>query len=171
MTKVLNNIKLETLLKCPHCGVEQRATMPVSGKKTAHDCRYCYKTIQAKEGSCCVFCSYGLHKCPESQTKETHSKQKPMNTIPQLIEKEAISNLMFPKNEVLNDEKAKSNRKTSLEQAMILGNNHHGKAKITFEDSERIKQIETTIWGVTDEQVIFKGGMVIPISRVHEVRI
>lgn len=88
---------------------------------------------------------------------------------PQLIEKEGICYLMFPKNEVLTDEQAKKNRKITLEKAMKLGNNYRGKAKITFEDSQEVKQIETTIWGVTDEQVILKGGMVIPIYRVHQV--
>src|ERR1035437_4396173 len=89
---------------------------------------------------------------------------------PQLIEKESVCNLMFPKGEVLADEQAKKNRKITLENAMKLGNNYRGKAMITFEDSEMIKQIETTIWGLTEEWIIFKGGMVIPISRVHEVR-
>jgi hypothetical protein len=61
---------LETLLICPHCNVEQRATMPVSGMKMAHDCRFCNETMIAKEGSCCVFCSYGITKCPDTQQKE-----------------------------------------------------------------------------------------------------
>ena len=91
-------------------------------------------------------------------------------TRPPLIEKESICNLMFPKNEVLTDEQAKTNRKITLENAMKLGNNYRGKAVITFEDSEKVKQIETTIWGLTEEWVILKRGMVIPISRVHEVR-
>ena len=67
MTETLGGIQLETTLKCPHCGVEQRATMPMSGKKMAQDCRYCYKPMAAKEGSHCVFCSYGSVKCPEVQ--------------------------------------------------------------------------------------------------------
>ncbi len=95
----------------------------------------------------------------------------PENVSPQLIEKEGVCHLLFPKGDVLQDEQAKKYRKTTLEVAMILGNNYRGKAKITFEDSEKVKQIETTVWGVTDEQVILKQGMVIPIYRVHEVSI
>ena len=60
---------LETMLKCPHCGVEQRATMPLTGKKMAQDCRFCGETMIAKEGECCVFCSYGLIGCPVAQEK------------------------------------------------------------------------------------------------------
>ena len=91
--------------------------------------------------------------------------------FPQLIEKELVSALQFPRAEVLPDTHSIKRRKKNLEEAMKLGNNYRVKARITFEDSERMKQIETTVWGVTDEQVIFKGGTVIPISRVHEVRI
>ena len=61
---------LETMLKCPHCKVEQRATMSPTGKKMAQDCRFCNQTMIAKEGDCCVFCSYGLIKCPATQEKE-----------------------------------------------------------------------------------------------------
>ena len=59
----------ETFVKCPHCKVEQRATMPSKGRKMALDCRFCNKIMFAKEGSCCVFCSYALIKCPDSQNK------------------------------------------------------------------------------------------------------
>ncbi len=90
-------------------------------------------------------------------------------TLPQLIEKEIISTLMFPKDEVLKDEHAQQNRRTTLENAMKLGNNHRHKALITFEDSESLKQVETTVWGVTDKWILLKRGLVIPISRVHAV--
>jgi hypothetical protein len=88
---------------------------------------------------------------------------------PQLIEKEIISNLMFPKEEVLMDEHGKTHRQATLEHAMKLGNNHRHKATITFEDSENVKQVETTVWAVTEKWIILKGSMVIPICRVHEV--
>lgn len=90
-------------------------------------------------------------------------------TLPQLIEKEIISNLMFPKDEVLMDEQAVKHRRTTLENAMKLGNNHRHKSMITFEDSENLKMVETTVWGVAENWIILKRGTVIPISRVHEV--
>jgi polysaccharide deacetylase 2 family uncharacterized protein YibQ len=90
-------------------------------------------------------------------------------TKPMSIEKEIISKMIFPKTEVLDDEQDIENRRTTLEAAMKLGNNHRHKATIIFEDSETVKQVETTIWGVTAESVLLKRGLVIPICRVHQV--
>ncbi len=61
---------IETVIKCPHCGVEQQATMTLTGKKIAHDCRFCNQTMYAKKGECCVFCSFGAIKCLGTQEKE-----------------------------------------------------------------------------------------------------
>ena len=58
-----------------------------------------------------------------------------------------------------------------LERATTLGNVEQTKIKIIFEDTESIKQVETTIWATTDKRIILKGGVVIPISRIHEVKI
>lgn len=80
-----------------------------------------------------------------------------------------ISELKFPENEVLTTADAIKIRTAGLERAMKLGNLEHNKIKIIFEDSEGIKQVETTVWGVTDKRVILKQGVVIPINRVHEV--
>ena len=44
-------------------------------------------------------------------------------------------------------------------------------ARNNFEDSEGLKQVETTIWATTDKRIILKGGVVIPIIRIHEVKI
>ncbi len=90
-------------------------------------------------------------------------------TKPVKVEKEMISELKFPENEVLSSADAIKIRTASLERAMKLGNLEHNKIKIIFEDSEGVKQVETTVWGVTDKRVILKQGVVIPINRVHEV--
>jgi len=29
--------------------------------------------------------------------------------------------------------------------------------------------VETTIWGVTDNRVILKQGVVIPVNRIHKI--
>ena len=85
------------------------------------------------------------------------------------IEKENISGLKFPDIDVLNSAEEIKNRFTNLERALKLGNLEHDKIKIIFEDSEGIKQVHTTVWGVTDKRVILKQGIVIPIHRIHEV--
>jgi len=90
---------------------------------------------------------------------------------PQQIEKEKISDLRFPEEEVLKSIEAIQRRKLDLDRAASLGNIEHGKLRIIFEDSEGLKQVETTLWGVTDKRIILKQGNLIPIHRIHEVKI
>ena len=87
----------------------------------------------------------------------------------QLIDKEAISALIFPANEVLEDKDAIIQRKNDLDRALSLGNLEHLKIKIFFEDDLSKKTVETTIWGVTDNRVILKQGVVIPVNRIHKI--
>lgn len=88
---------------------------------------------------------------------------------PVLIEKENINGLKFPDTDVLSSKEEIQIRFSNLERALKLGNLEHNKIKIIFEDSEGIKQVNTTVWGVTDKRVILKQGVVIPIHRIHEV--
>lgn len=88
---------------------------------------------------------------------------------PVLIEKENISGLKFPDTDVLSSKEEIQMRFSNLERALKLGNLEHNKIKIIFEDAEGIKQVNTTVWGVTDKRVILKQGVVIPIHRIHEV--
>jgi len=92
---------------------------------------------------------------------------------PQLtvVEKSIIASLHFPVQDVLNSSEAISKRRSDAERAMLLGNNYKGKAQILFEDSGGMKQVETTIWSVTEKYVLLKTGMSIPLCRIHEVRI
>jgi len=89
----------------------------------------------------------------------------------ELIEKEAVEHLRFPAAEVLTDSNKIEERKTALNRALTLGNLEHSKIKIYFEDDNSFKYIETTVWGITDKRIILKQGMVIPINRVHTVKI
>ncbi len=61
-------------------------------------------------------------------------------------------------------------RLADLERALKLGNLEHNKIKIVFEDTDGVKQVETTVWGVTDKRVILKQGIMIPIHRIYEIR-
>lgn len=92
-----------------------------------------------------------------------------MGTIFELIDKEVITSLNFPKTDVLDDKEAISSRKNDLDRALSLGNLEHVKIKIYFEDDTSKKMVETTIWGVTDERVILKQGVVIPVKRIHKI--
>ena len=87
------------------------------------------------------------------------------------LQKEEVRLLNFPNQEVLSDAKAVEQRRILLERAVVLGNTYKGQTKLVFEDSEGIRQIETHIWGLTDKRVILKLGIVIPINRIHEVKL
>lgn len=87
----------------------------------------------------------------------------------QLIDKENVKTLSFPLEDVLSDEIEAKQRKQDLERALSLGNLEHLKIKIYFEDNESLKLVETTIWGVTEERIILKQGVTIPINRIHKI--
>jgi hypothetical protein len=89
----------------------------------------------------------------------------------QPIEKEEVENLKFPSTEVLNDIEKIGERRSELGRALTLGNIEHAKIRIYFEDDSSCKVVETTVWGITDKRVILKQGVVIPIHRVHSVKI
>lgn len=91
-----------------------------------------------------------------------------MATHFELIEKETIANLSFPKVEVLSDITAIQQRYSDLNRALSLGNLEHSKIKIYFEDNNSKKVVETTVWGLTDQRVILKQGNVIPINRIFK---
>ena len=92
-----------------------------------------------------------------------------MNTVFELVDKEIITSLNFPKEDVLEDKEDIAERRNDLDRALSLGNLEHVKIKIYFEDDMSKKMVETTIWGVTEERVIFKQGVVIPVKRIHKI--
>lgn len=87
------------------------------------------------------------------------------------IEKEKIEDLRFPSSEVLLSATEIEQRQSDLDRALALGNLEHSKIKIYFEDDKSCKVVETTVWGVTDKRVILKQGVVIPINRIHSVKL
>ena len=93
-----------------------------------------------------------------------------ISQMPALIDKEAIEGLHFPNEEVLTSKESIIRRNDELDKAGMLGNMDHVKVKIVFEDTEGLKQVETTVWAVTKEAVVLKQGMTIPIRRIHEIR-
>jgi hypothetical protein len=103
----------------------------------------------------------------------TYKESKPHNMIisesPYTITKESISALRFPIQEVLKSALEIGQRMADLHRGLLLGNIHKGKVKIIFEDGESVKQVETTIWALTDNRVILKQGLGIPLHRIHRV--
>lgn len=91
-----------------------------------------------------------------------------MATTFETIEKEKIHSLRFPNNDVLQDKDAIFQRNSDLNRAQSLGNLEHSKIKIFFEDNQSKKVVETTVWAVTDNQVVLKQGIGIPINRIFK---
>ncbi|MGA9637871.1 hypothetical protein [Flavobacterium sp.] len=85
------------------------------------------------------------------------------------IEKEKIAPLLFPKTDVLDDDNEIKMRTSEINRALALGNLEHSKIKIFFEDNESKKIVNTTVWGVTDKNIILKQGVIIPIHRIHKL--
>jgi len=90
--------------------------------------------------------------------------------IATIVAKEDISFLHFPKVEVLINAQQQKERDALILRAMKLGNGAKSKVSIIFEDTDGVKKVETTIWGVTDTNIILKRGTIIPIRRVHEIK-
>jgi len=87
----------------------------------------------------------------------------------QLIDKEQIKFLTFPKEDVLNKKKDQVDRIIELQRALSLGNLERHKVKIVFVDNKGLKKVETTIWGITDKEVILKRSTIIPLERIISI--
>ncbi|WP_143310937.1 GDCCVxC domain-containing (seleno)protein [Chitinophaga vietnamensis] len=66
----VNDVQLQSVITCPHCGHQQEETMPVGACVYFYECGHCHVRLQPKTGDCCVFCSYGSVKCPPVQQGE-----------------------------------------------------------------------------------------------------
>ncbi|CAM4006412.1 MULTISPECIES: hypothetical protein [Flavobacterium] len=85
------------------------------------------------------------------------------------IDKEDIALLKFPSTDVLDDVTEIKTRIGEINRALSLGNLEHSKIKIFFEDIESKKVVDTTVWAVTDKNVLLKQGVMIPIHRIHKL--
>jgi hypothetical protein len=57
----------KSTLTCPQCGHVKEETMPTDTCQWFYKCDNCKAVLTPKAGDCCVFCSYGTHKCPPMQ--------------------------------------------------------------------------------------------------------
>ncbi len=87
----------------------------------------------------------------------------------QTVQKEQIKLLKFPKKDVLNKRKDQIDRFLELQRALSLGNLEHQKVRIVFVDDTGLKKVETTIWGITDKEVILKQCTIIPLERIISI--
>ncbi len=92
-----------------------------------------------------------------------------VTNTPLLIDKEKISELSFPQEEVLSAPNQITKRLTDLKSAHELGDMAHYKVRIMFADKIGKKRVETTIWNITNDEVVLKYGVKIPICRIYRV--
>ncbi len=86
-----------------------------------------------------------------------------------IIDKEDIALLKFPATDVLEDDNEIKTRLGEINRALALGNLEHSKIQIFFEDSESKYKVDTTVWAVTDKNVVLKQGVRIPINRIYKL--
>ena len=55
---------IQARITCPHCQHVESVEMPEDSCVFFFECPGCKKTLRPLPGDCCVFCSYGDHRCP-----------------------------------------------------------------------------------------------------------
>ncbi len=88
-----------------------------------------------------------------------------------LIPKERIPSLHFPKQALPLSPAEHDAIIDRLHWATRLGNAEHGKCRIHFQDDEGPKAVETTVWTFDADNIVLKYGMTIPIARVLAIEI
>lgn len=85
-------------------------------------------------------------------------------------EKELLYLVKFDEKEVIKDKTDRKMRRLQLFRGMQLGNLYKSKVMITFKDSlDNLLMINTTIWGLTQQAIILKKGVTIPIHSILKV--
>ncbi|MEE9214148.1 MAG: GDCCVxC domain-containing (seleno)protein [Thermodesulfobacteriota bacterium] len=64
---MVDEMQLESVIKCPKCGFEKEEVMPTDSCLFFYECTNCKTLLKPEQGDCCVFCSYGSVKCPPIQ--------------------------------------------------------------------------------------------------------
>lgn len=59
--------------------------------------------------------------------------------------------------------------KQELSYAERLGNEFKGKATITFETTQGARTVQTTVWSLTENYIVLKGGITVPLNSITEV--
>lgn len=92
------------------------------------------------------------------------------STITQ-IDKYELTNIPFSKDDVLLDPLEQEERWRQLNHGMTLGNLHKLATRISFKDQkDRSFETEATIWAVTENNVILKNNIMIPIRSIFQVK-
>lgn len=61
------SVSTQSEITCPKCNYKKVETLPTEFCLLKYTCDSCKIILHPKKGDCCVFCSYGTHKCPSMQ--------------------------------------------------------------------------------------------------------
>ncbi len=65
----MSGVVLQSTITCPECGHVKEETMPTDACQWFYECVGCKTVLRPMARDCCVFCSYGTHKCPPVQAR------------------------------------------------------------------------------------------------------
>ena len=86
------------------------------------------------------------------------------------IQKEHLAMVNFQKADVLLDGISRQKRLYNLNRALSLGNLFHSKVKIIFMTSAgTLQQVDTTVWSMSEDFILLKGGNFIPVKAIVEL--
>jgi hypothetical protein len=86
------------------------------------------------------------------------------------VDKYSLSSVSFAKDEVLSSLDAIQSRAERLKRGLALGNLHKQGTKLRFENAAgELMETEGSIWAVTEQDVIFKKHIGVPIKSIFEV--
>ena len=54
-------------ITCPKCDFTKEEVLPTDVCVIKYTCSNCNYEMTPKDGDCCVYCTYGTHKCPSKQ--------------------------------------------------------------------------------------------------------
>lgn len=60
-------LEFKTEVTCPNCAFSLEEEMSIDASPYFYQCESCKEVLRPKEGDCCIYCSYGTHKCPGGQ--------------------------------------------------------------------------------------------------------
>jgi len=88
------------------------------------------------------------------------------------VAKETVGQLPFTPHEVMGNQHDIDMRRIHLNRALKLGNLYRQKVTITYQlRTGEAQRVQTTVWAVTENHVMLKGGLNIPINAISSVEL
>ena len=92
-------------------------------------------------------------------------------TVQEKVNKEEIPHLHCGCKEVLHESLEIKNRIAELQKAATHGQSFYAKTRIVFQTEEGLKEVTTTVFAVTKQNVVLKGGINIPVCCIRDVKV